>query len=220
MKSALKIAMIAIGLTLIVTAVCVLLLGPHLERLTARTLEGVLSEVFGSSVSIGGVAVSPSTRTLDLHDVSLANPEGFKEGPAIESKRVRLSLQWPSIFSETPVVRSAVLEGADIHYRYQIGKGTNLARLEELAKKNAATRGPSPFSIGEISCEEAKVHLSTNLIPLTSLGVDLVDVSLKEADDKKTFSAGTALANFVGSTANEIASISGLLLPEEEETQP
>lgn len=217
MKAALKFGMITIGLTLIAIGVSVIFLRPHVERVTADALESVLSDVFGSRVTVGGLAISPARRSLDLHHVSLANPEGFKQGPAIESKRVRLQFQWPSVVSGTPIVREAILEDADIYYRYEIGEGTNLKRLEELAEEYGDSRPRSPFSIGEIRCEEAKVHLSTNLLPLASVGVDIVNVVFKEPENDDSFSVGKTLAEFVGRIAKEIVAISGILLPEEKE---
>ena len=201
--------MTAVGFVLILIGIGALLLFRELEVQARDRLEAVLADAFTAPVQIRRIDFSPWTRTLDLKGVVVSNPTGFKQGTAFESKRIRLDVAPKTLFS-TPVVRQAVVEDADIYYRYEIGEGFNIEKLTERAESfNETTTGG--FLLEEIRCEDAKVHFSTNLIPKAQVGMDLVNVTIRDINDHGPVTARKAAAIFFKSLALEIVTLKGAI---------
>ena len=64
-----------------------------------------------------------------------------------------------------------------------------------------------------LRCEDAQVRLSTNIIPLASVGMNLVSIHLEDLNDSRPISAGALTSILLRSLIGEIVTLDGLLDP-------
>jgi len=230
-----KVAIAGLGVTLILIAVVLLVVSARLDILTKAGLELRLSYIFMADVTVGEVDVSLLRQTIDIRDLTVSNPADFRKGTAMELGRVAVRYDGRSFFSITPTVKKVKVEDAQIHLRYELGDGTNLGRLvENVSQLESAEEGKSgrgevnnpawsavaepsglrrTLVVEEYACQGAKVRLSTNLIPLSSMSLTIAPFRLCELTAGKPVSIPRLALIFVRSVMIETLSLDGLLSP-------
>lgn len=213
MFSFMKYTVIMIGLLLISTGVGFFVLSTYVEQVTMKTIERSLSDIFAAPVTVKSVSISPINRSLQLRGFELANPAGYPQDvPAIRSEKIVLSFHPKTLLTDSPVVRQVVFENTDVFYRHKFGKGVNIDKLAERAEFAAAQAGPDAYPklvIEELHCAGARVHFSTNVVPLASVGLDLVDVHMSGLQGRGNSTNNTRMVAklFLQSVARELTMI-------------
>jgi hypothetical protein len=210
MKAVLKFILTSAGLVLILIGVAGLLLYSRAAELGVARMEKAVADAFSTPVAIERVSISPLNASVEVHGFSAGNPKGYKEGPAIECERIHIEFDPPSLVSGRPVVRRMRLDGTDIYYRHELGEGTNIGTLARLAAERAESGLRPKVVVRELVCENAEVHFSTNLVPLTRVGVDLVTVKLENVGAGEPVSAPKLTSIFLRSVTKEVLTLNGL----------
>lgn len=209
MKTAFKAVLTTLGLALILMGVCAILVFTQMDRVSSSALEELLSGAFNGEVSIESAGIVPAVRGLEIRGFVLENPEAFKDGPALECERILVEFDLMTLLSRSPVIHAILLKGVDVHYRYQVGQGTNIGSL---AKSAAAGGGPGRrFTVDSLRCEKAEVHFSTNLIPKSSLGLRVVTIDLAGMGKEDPVTAREMVSLFLRALMEETMTVKGLL---------
>lgn len=219
MRGCLKVATIAVGVTLIGVAVLALSLVFRADAYTKRALERTLSYVTATDLTLDRIRMLPLQESIEIRRLAVGNPQPFKKGPAIEVKRILIRFDLRTLLSRAPTIRQVLLQGVRIHLRYRVGEGTNLGSLARDAAARGKTVDPDAprgarrtFVIKEFRCEDAHVSLSTNLVPLASAGFTLAPFSLKDPD-RSPVTVGQVTSLFLRSVLRETLTLKGLLSP-------
>ena len=233
MKRFFRVAVIAVGTLLIVVAVGVLLFITQADTVAKGVIERALTQVTDVPANVDSVRILPLDQSIEIRGLTLLNPKPFKAGPAIRVERIRLRLDLKTWFSRTPTIRQILVQGADLRVRYRLGEGTNLGRLARRAGGDEAEPAPeekagtdenpgseagaaSPearaFMIKELRCENAKVSIGTNIIPLASVGTELASFTLADLGDKP-ITTGKITAIFLRTALKQTLSLNGILKP-------
>jgi len=212
MKSFVKFALTSVGLVLILMGVIGILVLTQAQNLLTKSVDEVLTEAFGSSASIKGVSVSPADRTLVLHQFTLSNPQGFSPGDALRCERVKLRLKLPSLLTKSPIIETMDIEGADIIYRYELGRGTNIAALARSLPKTENDDART-FKIEKLRCRGAKLHMSANFIPGPDLTLNVITIRLENLENGAPITTAQATSIFMRSVLVETLTVKGLLSP-------
>ncbi len=220
MRFLLKSLPVGIGLILVLAGVVALFLATQLTRSVRTTLERSLSYIYQTDVRIDKVAFVLSQGDIDLEGVTIYNPKPFKEGPAIEIGRVHADLAPSTLLSSKPVVRTVTLHDARVHMRLEAGVGTNLGHLEKNASRlsggadiGAPATARREFVIQEFRSEAARVEFSTNILPVSSVGMDVQPFTMTELSGAKPVSTIDVCILFVRNVLQEGISIKGVLGP-------
>ena len=216
MLSFMKYTIIMVGLTLILIGVTAFVASAYFEQIIMEKVEDAVSATFASSARVDSVSISPINRSLELRGFSLSNPSSYKDGNAIECKVIELRFQPKTLFTDSPVVRSVRFKGTDVFYRHKVGTGSNIKELSDRAAKSAAVAGPDSYPkivVESVHCENARIHFSANVIPVASVGLNLVDVHLANLQSQDALSTRTVASIFLRSLAKEIVTVKGLLTP-------
>lgn len=215
MKSVLKFFLTSLGMVLILTGVASILILTQVERYFSRTIEEVLEETFATAASIDSISLDPGKRSLLVHDFALANPKGFKDGPALESKIVRVRFDLPSLITDEPIVELISFEGTDVYYRYEFAQGSNLKKTANILTQQLEQNTVSDrrFIVEALRCEGARVHFSTNLIPKASANLNVVNLELTDLHQAEPLTTADLTSIFLRSLLTEIVTIKGLLSP-------
>lgn len=92
----------------------------YLDSLVKSGIEVVGSEVLGTQVSVGGVALSPLSGGGSISGLTIANPEGFERDYAFELGEVALQLDVGSLTSDVIEISSIVIDSPRITYETNI----------------------------------------------------------------------------------------------------
>ncbi|MDK1021835.1 MAG: hypothetical protein QGD90_09400 [Candidatus Hydrogenedentes bacterium] len=212
MKSFVKFALTSVGLVLILIGVIGIFVLTQAQDFLTKAVDEVLTEAFGSSASVKLVSLNPANRTLVLHEFALANPEGFAPGDALRCARVELRLKPRTFLTDTPAIEMMDIEGADIHYRYELGRGTNIAALARTLSEKPVEDAPA-FKVEKLRCRDAKIHFSANIIPGPDLALNVVTIRLENLENGAPITTAQAASIFLRSVLKETLTIKGLLGP-------
>ena len=212
MKSFVKFALTSVGLVLILIGVIGVFVLTQAQDFLTSAVDEVLTEAFGSSASVKSVSLSPANRALVLHDFALANPEGFAPGDALRCERVQIRVRPRTFLTDTPVIETMDIEGADIHYRYELGRGTNIAAIARALSKKPVEDAPT-FKVEKLRCRDAKIHFSANFIPAPDLALKVVTIRLENLENGAPITTSQATSIFLRSVLKETLTIKGLLSP-------
>lgn len=210
MKAVLKFIFTSAGLVLILIGVAALLLYSRAAGLGISRIEKAVANAFSTPVTIERVSFSPLNAAVEVHGFSARNPAGYQEGPAIECERIHIEFDPASLISGRPVIRRMRLDGTDIYYRHELGEGTNIGTLARTAAERAESRLGPKILVRELVCENAEVHFSTDLVPLTRVSVDLVTVRLENVGAGEPVSAPKLTSIFLRSVTKEVLTLNGL----------
>jgi hypothetical protein len=212
MLSFLKIGMTILGLTLILIGVGAVFAVSQSGRVAKGFVETELKEILSTEVEIADMRVLPFRRAIELTGLRVMNPEGFKEGKAFQCERILILVDLTAVFSDVHIIEELSLEGMEIRYRVEVGEGTNIGRLAKAAQAAGEDEAPG-FIVKSVRCDDAEVHLSTNVIPLSSAGMNLASIHLEDLNDSHAISAGEVTSILLRSLLNEIVTLDGLLDP-------
>lgn len=210
-KGCLKGVLIAVGTVLILAAVAALLLLTRAGTYTTDIVADALTRAAKVEVRVDEVRILPLRRTVEIQGLTLMNPPSFKPKPAIEVARLALQVDLRTLFSTSPRVEQAVVDGAHVHIRYKLGKGTNLGALATRASE--AGEEARSFVIDEFRCQGAKVSLSANVVPVSSLSFELAPFALSGDVGTRPLTTGELTAIFLRTVLHETVTVKGLLRP-------
>ncbi|HIJ74071.1 MAG TPA: hypothetical protein HPP83_08210 [Candidatus Hydrogenedentes bacterium] len=183
---------------------------PAQEEVTAkRAVERVLSFVLEAETRVGSVHFDREGKGLELKDVRIANPKGFKEGDAIAAKKVRVEADPKSLFSREPLVHLVEVEGPTVNAETTLGRGSNLKRLMKSAdrfsdKKLLKMLPQKEWRIEKGVLRESTVNLSSDF-PKQSTTRTLDDIEMTfPGRDGKGIRADEAMVKFLGRLAREL----------------
>jgi len=214
MMGCFKTVLIAAGLLLIAGAAAGIYLLLQADVYSRVVLERALHYALGVKIATGGIAIHPLEGMVVADNIVIGNPPTFKPGPAIEIQQLSIEFQMSTVFSKSPTIRHMTLEGVRFHLHHEIGQGTNLAALAKQAAgsgQSGTTRGRS-FVLQELHCEEARMRMSSNILPIGSANIALAPFTLSDLGDRPVTIGGMA-AILMRSVFREAITLKGLLNP-------
>jgi len=211
LKGCLKAVLITVGTLLILAAVAALLLLTRADTYATDAVAGALTHAAKTEVRVDEVRIAPLRRTVEIHGLTLMNPPSFKPKPAIEVDRLALQVDLRTVFSKSPRVEQAVVDGAHVHIRYKLAKGTNLGALAALASE--AGENERSFVIDEFRCQGVKVSLSANVVPAPPVSFELAPFALSGDVGQRPLTTGEVTAIFLRTLLHETVTLKGLLRP-------
>ena len=221
MKAVVRFLVTTIGLVLIVMALGVILASTQAGAAAGAALSHVLAYVYQTNVTIDHVAFVPREGAMSIQGLTIHNPAPFKEGPAISIGELLVRAEPLTLLSSKPVVKDVVMRGAQIFVRYEAGRGTNLGKLDENARRLNAPKPPSngpllasrEYVIKSFRSEMAKLDISANFIPLSSLQLDIAPFTLEDLSSDTPVSTTQIGTLFIRSLLRESISVNGLMKP-------
>lgn len=216
MKRAFRFVFTVIGLILIVGALAIFLFIGHVESIAVDFVERSLSNILSTETTVDSLSASPFTSVVEIHGIRVANPASFKDGPAIECDTILIDFELRSIFSRTPRITLMEFKGTKVHLRHEIGEGTNIGRIVKDVSRAIEGMGNDPgrgFYIERLHSEDARVVLSTNLVPLSKVGMRMITIDLTDVSPNYAISSREVTVIFLRSILMETITIKGLLRP-------
>lgn len=122
-----------------------------------------------------------SAPSVVLQGLTVANPKGFPNEPALEIDRVVVLFRDGShLTDESLAVSEIQVKGLRVHLRYALGKGTNLGPLLAHARCVAAKAGPRqprsvrrPYTVTCLRCEDVQIEFGPEAAPNSGMELNL-----------------------------------------------
>ncbi len=172
-----KILIAVLVLAVIVAAAAYIFL-TNIDDIARRVIEKAGSQVLGTPVTVGAVAISPSTGKAVLRDLKVANPAGFSSRPAIHFKELSAEVDLRTLVIRRVTAREPVFrveirpDGSNfdelarnlerrISGSAEEGKGADGKGGGSSARKHAKGEKDSPvFDIRLFDIENARLIIS------------------------------------------------------------
>lgn len=170
-----KKIIIGIVVLIVVVVVAFMLL---LDRMAKVGIEKYGSKALGTEVTVSSVSLSPFTGKGTIHNLKVANPEGYDAQYLFQSQSISVGVDLASLLTDTIVIHYVDINKPHIVYETGLD-GSNIQAIQDNIAKNKTSSDQS---------QEA---------PSTDEGKQLVIESLVISDAKVTGSIG-----FAGTTAS------------------
>jgi len=170
------LGVVAVLAVLIVVAV--IGVGLFLDAIVKKGIETVGPKITQVSIKMDAVNLSLLNGSAKVKSLVVGNPEGYKTPQAISIGSAAVGVNPLSVFSDKIVVRSVLVEAADITFEGGLG-GNNLSKIMDNVNAIAKSGGPAStntpakagnesgrrFEVDDLLITGAMVHVS-----LTGLG--------------------------------------------------
>lgn len=149
----------------------------------AKTMaEKVGSETLGVKVSIGSIDINLKEKSVAVHSISIANPEGYSEPNAMTVELVNVDMD--SFSKELLVFDDVTVKGAELFLEVN-ERGTNLSDLQNNLGNDRKDSTDNKESEG--GCEAPKVILKNFLFSgaqlhpkVTFVGANMSDINVPD----------------------------------------
>jgi hypothetical protein len=128
------------------------------DRIVAASIEKGATYATGVETKVGGIDASPFAGSFSIDDLSVANPQGFRDEPFVNLASTRASWENGTILSDSIHVREFALDGVVVNLERTGGKtnyGTILDHVEKLSPPSGEPPAKSEESSG--SSRELKI---------------------------------------------------------------
>ncbi len=186
------------GLLIAVVVLAVLVGGfvfsPLLSMSVKKSIEHFGSKILQTEVSVGGVGINVLKGNIDISDLAVANPEGFKNPSAFMLGSISIDVDMKSLRQDVVVINSIIIDSPQITLEKG---GRNLKTLMSNLDKPAeeAPEGVKPKAeekpgkkliISNLTLQKATVNIENKMevtlpnIFLKNLGSNEDPASIKE----------------------------------------
>lgn len=165
-----RIVLAVVALAVVGVAVALTLLVSNLDSIVEAAIEKYGSEMTGTAVRVGGVAIEISTGKGTIRDLTIANPAGFESAHAFRLGEITLDIDVGSIATREPVVIDAiVIRAPEVTYEVNASGRTNLAAIQANLQRYRGDTGEAagdatPLKIERFVFEEGRVSARTSAV--------------------------------------------------------
>jgi hypothetical protein len=137
-----RIVLAAVALAVVGVAVALTLLVSNLDLIVEAAIEKYGSEMTGTAVRVGGVAIEISTGKGAIRDLTIANPAGFESAHAFRLGEITLDIDVGSIATREPVVIDAiVIRAPEATYEMNASGRSNVLIIQDNLKRYQGSGG-------------------------------------------------------------------------------
>lgn len=127
---------------IVIVALGALILSFSLDGIVKSNIESTTSEMLDTSVEVNDVSISILDGTGTIDGITIQNPEGFSDNPAIKLQQIQMDVDLYSLLSDTIVVKELRIQKPELFVE-QKADGNNLNALNQKLQ----TQPPSETSM-------------------------------------------------------------------------
>ena len=180
-----KLALVA-AVLLFVAAVAIFVVGSNIGTIVKKGVETVGPKITGTSITLGGVELSPSSGSGTIKDFVLGNPEGYKSAFAIRLGEATLEVDPRSVLSDKIHIKRVAVSNPEITIEGGLGDNNlkkilaNIDAFTASEKSQPATESGSKkkLQVDDFLLSGAKVEVKFSMLGGKGLSVPLPDIHL------------------------------------------
>lgn len=181
-----RIALVAALLVFVAVAAGVWWLSRNLDDIAKSAIQNYGSAMTDATVKVGAVHLSPTDGKGSIHDLSVANPKGFKTAHALQVGKIEVDVDIATVTDKVIVIRRIAIEAPDVVYE----KGESLTNFDALLRNisvyigetTPAVSGKSSgrkLIVDSLTIRGARAHAIAPAWSSKTADVDLPDITLK-----------------------------------------
>jgi hypothetical protein len=218
----------------VLIVVAVIVVGFSLDSIVKKGMETVGPKITQVPIKVNAVNLSLLNGSAKVKGLVVGNPEGCKTPQAISISSADVGVNPLSVFSDKIVVRSVLVEAADITFEGGLG-GNNLSKIMDNVNATAKNGGPAStnatakaadkpgrkFEVDDLLITGAMIHVSlTGMsgkemtlplpdIHLTNLGKNSAGITATDLTRRVLGAITTAAVKAVASSTTDIGKSAG-----------
>ncbi len=182
-----KKLLIVFGIVVVLAVIAAFIIRANLGGIVKKALETAGPKITQTTLTIGGVSLSPSTGAGSIQDFVLGNPEGYQAPYSVKVREAKLEVETATVLSDKIHVKSIVLTDPSIIIEGGL-TDNNLkkiqANVESFTGKEKANAAADTGSKKKLQIDDFLLTGATVEIRLAMLGgqgtkVPLPDIHLK-----------------------------------------
>lgn len=175
--------------------IAVILLGVGGHYLAAGLVKTKIAELTqeatGTSVTIGGLDLNAFRGYIQIQDIRIGNPPGYKSETAFEIKTLTVRVQPKSLLTDTILVRSVNIEQPFVSYEMKSARTSNIREIQENIERYAAAQeSDAPgekktVKIDALHIRRGKVRVGATLLGGRGVTVSMPETTITDIDTAK-----------------------------------
>lgn len=145
---------------IVIAALAALGLSFTMDSIIESNIESTTGKMLDTSVEVNNVSVSILDGTGTIDGITIHNPEGYSDKPALELQQISLALDPYSILSDTVVVKRVEIEDPRVYYEQKVS-GSNLDALS--GNLGGGSSSSVNMVIDYLLVQDGSVTLSTEI---------------------------------------------------------
>lgn len=134
MKKLFQVLVALIG----ILAIGALVLSFSIDGIVKSSIRDTTSEMLDTSVDVDDVAISILDGTGTIKGITIHNPEGFSDNPAVKLQQIKLKVDLYSLLSDTVIVKRIEIKKPEIYFE-QNNAQNNLKTLSDRLGGSSST---------------------------------------------------------------------------------
>lgn len=145
---------------IVIAALAALGLSFTMDSIIESNIESTTGKMLDTSVEVNNVSVSILDGTGTIDGITIHNPKGYSDKPALELQQISLALDPYSILSDTVVVKRVEIEDPRVYYEQKVS-GSNLDALS--GNLGGGSSSSVNMVIDYLLVQDGSVTLSTEI---------------------------------------------------------
>jgi hypothetical protein len=156
-----KLFQILVGL-IAVFAVGALILSFSLDGMVESTIEDTSSDMLQTTVDVKEVNLSILDGQGTITGITVHNPEGFSDNPALQLQQISMKVKLKSLLSDTIVVERVEIENPELFFE-QKASGSNFDALSSNLNSGSTSSSQTYLVVEYLEVQDGRVTLSTDI---------------------------------------------------------
>ncbi len=145
---------------IVIAALGALALSFTMDSMIESNIESTTSEMLDTSVEVNNVSVSILDGTGTIDGITIHNPEGFSDKPAVKLQKISLKVDPYSFLSDTVIVKRVEIQEPQVFYEQKVS-GSNLDALS--SNLSGGSSSSVNVVVDYLLVQDGSVTLSTEI---------------------------------------------------------
>jgi len=137
-----------------------LILSVSVDGMVKSNIESTTSQRLETSVEVNDVAISILDGSGNIAGVTIHNPEGFSDNPAVKLQQISMKVNLYSLLSDTVIVEEIHIQKPNLYYE-QTASGSNLNALTD--KLSDSPSSGTSLIVDYLLVENGRIRLTAEI---------------------------------------------------------
>jgi len=156
MKKVFNALVIIIGVAL----VGLVILSFSLDGIVKSKIESTASQMLNTSVTVDKASISILNGNGTIKGITIHNPKGFSDNPAVQLKQIGLKMKLSSLLSDTIVIKNIRIQKPEVYFEQKMS-GSNLNTLRD--ELGGGSGSEVNVVVDHLLVEQGHVTLTTDI---------------------------------------------------------
>lgn len=143
-----------------IAAIGALILSFSIDGIVKSNIESTTSKMLNTSVDVDDVSLSILDGSGTIEGITIHNPEGFSDNPALKLQQISMTVDLYSLLSDTVIVKRIAINKPEVYFE-QKASGSNLDALA--ANLGGSSSTETNLIVDYLLVEDGNVTLTTDI---------------------------------------------------------